>query len=81
MGSDKLDLPNGDLFERWLSIDEIAAHLGMSKVTIYKWVETRKIPGHKVGRIWRFRASEVDTWVINGGANNGTSVMEKSNDV
>lgn len=54
--------------ERWLSVEEIAAHLGISKETIYRWVEREKIPGHKVGRLWKFKASEVDQWVINGGA-------------
>jgi excisionase family DNA binding protein len=55
--------------ERWLSVEEIAAHLGISKETIYRWVEREKIPGHKVGRLWKFKASEVDQWVMNGGAN------------
>lgn len=49
--------------ERWLSVDEIATHLGVSKVSIYKWVEAGKIPGHKVGRQWKFQVSEVDGWV------------------
>lgn len=54
--------------ERWLSLEEIAQHLGMSKVTIYKWIEAEKIPGHKVGRNWKFKVSEVDAWVTNGAA-------------
>ncbi len=56
--------------ERWLSVEEIAAHLGISKETIYRWVEREKIPGHKVGRLWKFKASEVDQWVMTGGADN-----------
>ena len=56
--------------ERWLSVEEIASHLGMSKETIYRWVEKKKIPAHKIGRQWRFKASEVDTWVHDGGASN-----------
>jgi excisionase family DNA binding protein len=54
--------------ERWLSVEEIAAHLGISKETIYRWVEREKIPAHRVGRLWKFKASEVDTWIIAGGA-------------
>lgn len=54
--------------ERWLSVEEIAAHLGISKETIYRWVEREKIPAHRVGRLWKFKASEVDQWVFNGGA-------------
>lgn len=59
--------------ERWLSVEEIAAHLGISKETIYRWVEREKIPGHKVGRLWKFKASEVDQWVFNGGAKSKSS--------
>jgi excisionase family DNA binding protein len=54
--------------ERWLSVEEIAAHLGVSKETVYRWLEKEKIPAHRVGRLWKFKASEVDRWVFNGGA-------------
>lgn len=52
--------------ERWLSVEEIAAHLGISKETIYRWVEREKIPAHRVGRLWKFKASQVDSWVLKG---------------
>lgn len=54
--------------EPWLSADEIAAHLGVSKDTVYAWISTQKMPAHKVGRLWKFQASEVDEWVRQGGA-------------
>lgn len=54
--------------ERWLSIDEIAEHLGVKKDTIYKWVRTTDIPFHKVGRLLKFRVNEIDQWVMAGGA-------------
>ena len=57
-----------ELGERWLSVEEIAAHLGVSKETIYRWLEVGKVPSHRVGRLWKFRASEVDEWVLRGGA-------------
>ena len=57
--------------ERWLSVEEIAKHLGVSKETIYRWVEKGKIPSHKVGRQWKFKASEVDRWVTKGEAKEG----------
>lgn len=61
----ELDMETG---ERWLSVEEIAAHLGVSKETVYRWLETGKVPSHRVGRLWKFKASEVDTWVRHGGA-------------
>lgn len=54
--------------ERWLSVDEISKHLGVSKETIYRWVEKGRVPAHKVGRQWKFKVSEVDKWVTSGGA-------------
>ena len=54
--------------ERWLSVEEIAGHLGISKETVYRWLEKKKIPAHRVGKLWKFRASEIDAWVIEGGA-------------
>ncbi len=56
--------------ERWMSVGEIAKHLGISKETVYRWVEKKKIPTHKVGRQWRFKVSEVDVWVRRGGSKN-----------
>jgi excisionase family DNA binding protein len=54
--------------ERWLSVEEIRTHLGISKETVYRWLEKKKIPAHKVGRLWKFKVSEVDEWVKNGDA-------------
>lgn len=54
--------------EQWLSADEIASHLGVSKDTVYAWISTQNMPAHKVGRLWKFQASEVDEWVRQGGA-------------
>ena len=57
-----------DMAERWLSVDEIAAHLGVNPDTIYKWITRKSMPAHKLGRLWKFLASEVDQWVKGGHA-------------
>jgi excisionase family DNA binding protein len=54
--------------ERWLSVDEIAAHLGVNSDTIYKWITRKKMPADKLGQLWKFLASEVDGWVKGGHA-------------
>jgi excisionase family DNA binding protein len=54
--------------ERWLSVEEIAAHLGVNPDTIYKWIERKKMPAHKLGRLWKFLATEVDQWIKTGRA-------------
>ena len=54
--------------EPWLSVEEISRHLGISKETIYRWLERQKIPAHRIGKLWKFKVSEVDGWVTSGGA-------------
>lgn len=54
--------------DRWLSVDEIADYLGVAKDTIYTWVTSKGMPGHKVGRFWKFKKEDVDAWVREGGA-------------
>ncbi len=49
--------------DRWLSVEEIAQYLGISRDTIYSWVGKTDIPAHKVGRLWKFKADEIDAWV------------------
>jgi excisionase family DNA binding protein len=41
----------------------VAAHLGVAKDSIYRWVEERGLPAHRVGRLFRFKLSEIDEWV------------------
>jgi excisionase family DNA binding protein len=62
--------------DRWLSVDEIAEYLGISKDTVYTWVNERGMPGHKVGRLWKFQQSEVEEWVRAGGAAANTGNAE-----
>ena len=52
--------------DRWLSVDEIAAYLGIKRDTVYKWIADKRMPAHKVGRLWKFRKEEVDEWVKSG---------------
>jgi hypothetical protein len=35
-------VPSG---ERWLSVDEIMAHLGVARDTIYRWIEATREAG------------------------------------
>ena len=55
--------------EGWVGIADVAAHLSVGKDSIYRWVDSKNFPAHKVGRLLRFRLSEVDEWVRAGGGN------------
>lgn len=54
--------------ESWVSVDEVAKHLGVSKDTIYRWIERKDLPSHRVGRLWKFKISQIDAWIEAGGA-------------
>jgi excisionase family DNA binding protein len=62
--------------DRWLSVEDIAEHLGVSKDTIYAWITKRQMPAHKVGRLWKFQRVEIDAWVKAGGANDEAGTHE-----
>lgn len=54
--------------DRWLSVEEIAEYLGVSKDTVYTKVSAGTMPAHKVGRFWKFKKEEIDEWVKSGSA-------------
>lgn len=58
-----------ELDDRWLSVTEIAKYLGVSEDTIYRWKNEKRIPGHKIGRMWKFKRAEVDAWVTSDDTN------------
>lgn len=49
--------------ERWLSVDDVTEYLGIKRFTVYKWVKRLGLPAHKIGRLLKFRKSEIDEWV------------------
>ena len=49
--------------EAWVSIDDVAAHVGVRKDSIYRWIESRGLPATKVGKLWKLKLSEVDAWM------------------
>ncbi len=64
--------------DRWLSVDEIATYLGIKRDTVYKWISERQMPGHKIGRLWKFSKEEVDEWVRGGCAHGVKAEKEES---
>lgn len=62
--------------ERWSSVGEVAEHLGVAPDTVYRWIERKALPAHRVGRLWKFKLSEVDDWVRNGGADDAAGEIQ-----
>jgi excisionase family DNA binding protein len=61
------------LAEPWVSVEDVAKHLGVAKDSVYRWIDHKSLPAHKIGRLWKFKLSEVDDWVRAGGADSSTS--------
>ena len=66
--------------EPWLSVEEIAIHLGVSKETVYRWLDRKRIPAHRIGKLWKFKATEVDSWITSGDASELSTKEEASNE-
>jgi excisionase family DNA binding protein len=50
-----------------LTLSEVSTFLKVPKSTIYKLARERRLPGHKVGKHWRFVREEIESWVQNAG--------------
>ncbi len=53
--------------DNYISIDEAAEYLGIKTVTLRNWIKRDKsLPAHKIGKLWKFKRSELDDWVQSG---------------
>lgn len=59
---------NEMVVEKWSTLKEVQEYLGVGRETILQWISKRNMPAYKVGRLWKFKLSEVDDWIRSGGA-------------
>jgi excisionase family DNA binding protein len=53
--------------DNYISIDEAAEYLGIKTVTLRNWIKTKsEIPAHRVGKLWKFKRTELDEWIASG---------------
>ena len=53
--------------DKWINIEEAADYLGVKTVTIRDWIRKNNgIPAHKVGKQWKFKKDELDSWINSG---------------
>ena len=53
--------------ETYLTIEELAEYLKLAEQTIRRWVLNREVPYHKIKKVIRFRISEIEKWIDDGG--------------
>lgn len=55
------------IIDKWINIEEAAEYLGVKPGTIRDWIRKGKnIPAHKIGKQWKFKIFEIDSWVKSG---------------
>ena len=54
--------------DNYINIEEAAQYLGVKPVTLRNWIKKdgNNLPAHKVGKQWKFKRSELDSWIISG---------------
>lgn len=67
--------------KEYIGINELSEHLGIKRSTLYARVADRLIPFYRIGRLIRFKKTEIDHWMeslrqesecaINGRSNDG----------
>ena len=48
---------------RWLSVDEIAKHVGVAKPSVNRSIAIKGQSGVRVGQLWTFKSQGVSSWV------------------
>ena len=51
--------------DSWMTLEEVAQYLKVSRDSIYRLAQKSKIPASKVGNLWRFKKDEIDEWMKN----------------
>lgn len=69
------------MIEKWVTLKEVQAYLGVRRETVLQWIAKRNLPAYKVGRLWKFKLTEVDEWVRSGGAAEETPAEKQSGTV
>jgi excisionase family DNA binding protein len=54
-----------------LTVPQAAAQLQVSERTVYEWLRDGKLPGRKIGKVWRMSADAIVDFLRGGATNNG----------
>jgi len=60
------DEKRSDEFDNYIGVDDAARYLGVSSVTLRSWLKKNEVPAHKVGKLWKFKRQELDSWINSG---------------
>ena len=62
--SELIHTENVSMFPEVMNIRLAAKYLGVSHDSLYRYINTQKIPAFKIGNRWRFKKSLLDEWMM-----------------
>ena len=57
---------NERIEDKWIGLEEAAEDMDVTKDTVRNWIKKTDIPAHKIGKLWKFKKSEIDEWIKSG---------------
>ncbi len=64
--------------EAFLTTEEVLEYLQINLRTVYRLIKAGKIPAIRVGRQWRFRKTDLDTWLTSQQASSTSGPGDQS---
>lgn len=52
--------------DNYINLEEAAEYLGVKPATVRTWIKSKDLPAHRIGKLWKFKRSEIDEWVTSG---------------
>lgn len=52
--------------DKWIGLEEAANYMDVTKDSVRNWIKKTDIPAHKIGKLWKFKKSELDNWIKSG---------------
>jgi excisionase family DNA binding protein len=74
--SEVLTMPENNIQDRWISLQEVCDYPGMKRHTVMGWIDQRGMPVSKAGKLWRFKTADIDEGVKKGGASDEREVIK-----
>ena len=56
-------MDNNTSFDSLLTLKEAMEYLKLSRSTLYKLMEKGEIKGIKIGKVWRFRKEDIESFI------------------
>jgi len=56
------------VFEPLLNVRQVAKLFGLNHAMLLRMARSGQLPGVKIGKLWRFRVSELNSWLTDAAA-------------